>query len=120
MKTPSDLNECQYPKLVRDYMPLIITREGATPIFRYISGAEKKSALIDKLREESAELISAIESGDIVSITSEFADLFEVLKALVCETGTYMSAVNDYQAQKLGSKGGFSKGVYMEGVELNE
>lgn len=120
MKHPSEIATSQYPKLVRDYMPLIITREGATPIFRYISGDEKKAALVNKLGEESAELLVALESGNLEEIASEIADIQEVLRAIAQVSGIQMNTIADHQMQKAAVKGAFSKGVYMEAVELNE
>lgn len=120
MKHPSEIPTSQYPKLVRDYMPLIISREGATPVFRYISGEEKRSALVDKLREESAELFAALESGNLEEIAAEIADVQEVLKAIAQTNGIQMSMIADHQMQKAAVKGTFSRGVYMEAVELNE
>lgn len=120
MREPSNLVRSQYPKLVRDYMPIIIRREGATPQFRKLTGADKVQALMDKLHEEVHELEEALSSGRTDQMTEEFADVFEVLTELVYSSGTYMSSVNEYRDQKGAIKGRFSDGIYMEGVEIDE
>ena len=117
MREPSELPNCQYPKLVRDYMPALIQREGGTPIYRRLKAQDKAAALKVKLNEEVEELYSALALDDKAAITEEIADLLEVLTALAYANGIYMSSVELQRQEKAAIKGTFSEGVWMESVE---
>lgn len=118
-REPSPLAECQYPKLVRDYMPAIISRDGRKPIYKQLKDDEYREALKKKLSEEFAELLDAIDQGDKKSITEELGDMFDVLTALSHSHNIFIDDVEMVREQKGAVKGKFGLGIWMEAVELN-
>ena len=100
----------KYDKLVRDEIPEIIAKSGKPVRFRYlIDDDEYKIALEMKLDEEVAELH---ENHSI----EEFADVAEVLYALIEAYGYRVIDVIKYRAEKKAEKGGFENGVFLEEV----
>src|SRR5690606_342167 len=66
-------------KLVRDKIPEFIRASGRTPHVSALSPSAYREALIDKLREEAAEL-QAAQTGE--ALLEEAADVLEVLAAI--------------------------------------
>ena len=86
----------KYNKLVRDKIPEIIESNGEKPITRILDDVEYNEELIKKLNEEYHEVIEANEE----SIIEELADMLEVM-----------------ESKKKIKRGGFSKKLYLKGVE---
>ena len=96
-------------KLVRDRIPEIIRQSGAEPVCRTLNGEEKLAALKEKLCEEAAEFR---QSGEM----EELADVAEVLRALLRETGISRDALENARARNYRERGGFDGGVWLEEV----
>ena len=94
-------------KLVRDKIPEIIKSTGKTPITKILKGRDYLDALCDKLIEEAKEF-------NIDRSVKELADVLEVVKAIM-STGSY-ETVYEEMDHKRDLRGGFEKGIYLEGV----
>lgn len=99
-----------YNKLVRDEIPRIIKENGKNPEVRILSEQDYLKALDKKLTEEVAEY-QADKSME------EIADILEVLDAICLARGYSIEDVLKVKTKKLQSRGGFSKRVYLVGVE---
>ena len=103
----------KYNKLVRDKIPEIIANSKKVVCFRYLEGEEYKEALERKLDEEVAEL------HENLSI-EEFADVAEVLYALIEACGYRVIDVIKCRERKRAEKGAFDRGAYLEEVMMND
>lgn len=104
-----------YNKLVRDKIPAIIEAYGKKANYRVLSKEERLAALEEKIKEELAEYMDAKTEADKIE---ELADICEVLSALVEYFG--VRSVIDRAFEKYGERGGFSRGVFLESVEVDE
>lgn len=104
----------RYDKLVRDKIPEIIASSGKVPITRYISGSELDAALRNKLKEESAEALSASSRADLLA---ELADVVEVLDALLRHHDLDMHDLEQIRTAKRAERGGFEKAIVLDRVE---
>lgn len=91
-------------KLVRDLMPDIIRSHGDTPRTRIAGGAEYRALLLDKLREETAE-VAAAAPGDRAE---ELADVLEVVYAIADDLGVSRADLEALRAGKAAERGGFA------------
>ncbi len=96
-------------KLVRDRIPEIIRESGGVPRTRKLRGEKLKTALLDKLAEEHAELLAETN-------LEEIADLMEVLLALAKVQGHTEDETLRCLRQKRRERGGFDGGVFLTGV----
>jgi predicted house-cleaning noncanonical NTP pyrophosphatase (MazG superfamily) len=94
-------------KLVRDRIPEIIEAEGRRPIVRELIGQKLRTALLDKLVEEHAELLNANDSQHRLE---ELADIAEVIFALAGQYGADEKALLALVREKRNERGGFEKG----------
>ena len=101
-------------KLVRDKIPDIIRATGRTPRVRILPAEEYRSALHDKLHEEVAELLAALDSHAVVE---EAADVLEVLTAIVAEHGATLDTIVDVAGKKRAERGGFDMRLWLESVD---
>ena len=101
-------------KLVRDRIPERIAANGGTPRTRIVDGDERKSLLKAKVLEEATE-VSETHTTD--SLVEELADLYEVLQAIQRAYGIDMSRINDIKQKKWDERGGFERGIVLEGVD---
>ncbi|MFD6076898.1 nucleoside triphosphate pyrophosphohydrolase [Streptomyces hydrogenans] len=91
-------------KLVRDRIPQIIRNEGAEPV-TYIAGPEEyRARLLEKLREEVAELLDA----DEAAAPGELADVAEVLLALAADLGLSPEQLEAIRVAKARERGSFA------------
>ncbi|MBI4015246.1 MAG: nucleoside triphosphate pyrophosphohydrolase [Candidatus Aenigmarchaeota archaeon] len=97
-------------KLVRDNMPEIMKRAGKEPVFKIVEGKEYWDKLKEKLEGEVMEF-SANESKE------EVADILEVVNAICEFRGFDMGEIERIRLKKLGERGGFRKGLVLEGVK---
>ena len=102
-----------YKKLVRDKIPDIIINNGEKPITRILSLEEYKLELERKLEEEMKEVLNS--SGN--ERLEELADLLEVMIALANLDGKELEDIEKTCTLKREKRGGFSKRIYLEGVE---
>ncbi|NCN52337.1 nucleoside triphosphate pyrophosphohydrolase [Candidatus Parcubacteria bacterium] len=101
-------------KLVRDRIPEIIEGNGERPIVRELTDDEFRRALKDKLVEEATEVTTAQEKDELVA---ELADVHEVLHALYNAYEITERDVIESAEQKREARGGFTKKIFLEGVE---
>lgn len=106
-------------KLVRDFIPDEIQKRGAIPITSTLRGKALSESLYAKLWEEHAELISANEATDGRSqkVLDEIADMIEVLLSLAKIAGYDEAQTLAILHDKRARKGGFSKGIFLEGIK---
>jgi predicted house-cleaning noncanonical NTP pyrophosphatase (MazG superfamily) len=101
-----------YRKLVRDFIPAIIRRNGHEPKSRQLSLQEYRVALSEKAHEELRELTEA--SGP--QVVEELADLLEVLRAVAVADGFSWEEVEEATRKKRKERGGFEGRVWLESV----
>ncbi|HLD41549.1 MAG TPA: nucleoside triphosphate pyrophosphohydrolase [archaeon] len=97
-------------KLVRDNIPDIMKRAGKEPVFRIVEGKEYWNKLKEKLDGEVKEF-SANESKE------EVADILEVVNAICEFKGFDREEIERIRVKKLDERGGFRKGLVLEGVK---
>ena len=98
-----------YNKLVRDYIPEVITRNNKTFTSHIASDMEYKMELFNKLREEADELIRE-------PCVEEIADVLEVLDSIKKLYGFSDDDINAAKLSKLEECGGFDKRIILETV----
>lgn len=96
-----------YNKLVRDNIPEIMIKNGATPITRILNDEEYFEELKKKLLEETNEFL---ESNDIV----EIADIEEVLLAILKYKNYTFKDLEKIRQEKAIKKGTFTKKLFLE------
>lgn len=101
-------------KLVRDRIPEIIEGNGERPIVRELTDDEFRRALKDKLVEEATEVAGTQDTGTLIA---ELADVHEVLHALYEAYEITERDVVESAQQKREARGGFTKKIFLEGVE---
>jgi predicted house-cleaning noncanonical NTP pyrophosphatase (MazG superfamily) len=101
-------------KLVRDKIPDVIRASGRTPHVRTLSTAEYRAALLDKLREEVAELIAAATRSAVIE---EAADVLEVLTAIAIEHSATLDSIVEVARRKRAERGGFDMRLYLNGID---
>lgn len=96
-------------KLVRDNIPLIIERTGASVVTRRLSDGEYREALNQKLQEEVNEYLEN-ENAE------ELADVVEVIHAILALKGISVEALEALRRQKRERNGGFETRCFLESV----
>ena len=96
-----------YNKLVRDNIPEIMIKNGATPITRILNDDDYLNELNKKLLEEVNEYL---ESGDIL----ELADIEEVLLALLSIKKVSIEEFENTRIDKVKKRGTFTKKIFLE------
>jgi predicted house-cleaning noncanonical NTP pyrophosphatase (MazG superfamily) len=104
-------------KLGRDKSLESLAKDGITSHYRYVSGHELRQALQRKLVEEAQEVH---ESKDHKEVIDELADVLEVIDGLCKAYDISMADVLKAKAEKLGRRGGFEIGFYLETFEIDE
>jgi predicted house-cleaning noncanonical NTP pyrophosphatase (MazG superfamily) len=99
-------------KLVRDRVPDIIRSAGREPLVKRLTGKALTSALLDKLTEELAELLSAVDQKQILE---EIGDLIEAALALAHQYGATEDAMSSLRAAKNSQNGAFTEGYLYSG-----
>jgi predicted house-cleaning noncanonical NTP pyrophosphatase (MazG superfamily) len=104
-------------KLIRDKLPQIMRISGIQLFERVMEKDEYLKKLKDKLLEEVKEVI---ESQSEKEMQEEFADLLEVILALLKVYGVELTHIQKIAEQKRLEKGGFDKRIYAAFVEIEE
>jgi predicted house-cleaning noncanonical NTP pyrophosphatase (MazG superfamily) len=100
----------EYNKLVRDRIPEIIRRGGASARVSRVDAANAVDVLRHKLVEESVEALTA----DADDLLTELADVAEVIDALLVRMGVGPAALEATRRSRRTARGGFSRMVYLE------
>lgn len=108
-----------FQKLVRDNIPTIIEANGETCVTRKLSDKEYENALVEKLKEEVAELLEAYTSKErsVLDCAEEMADVIEVLYAMGKTCAVSKRDVEHVRSQKAAEKGTFSKKIFLVSTE---
>lgn len=96
----------QFNKLVRDYIPEIIEKNGQTAHVAVLEDEEYEKALEEKLKEEVNEYISD-------NSVEELADILEVLDAILQFRNITWEDVMDAKKKKKEQRGGFDKRLFL-------
>ena len=99
----------QYNKLVRDRIPEIIERDGRDCSTRAMSEEQYREALRTKLIEEAEEVAAA----DREKLTTELADVYEIMDAIMVAYGIDREAVFAEQEMRRVERGGFAKRIQL-------
>ncbi len=102
-----------YNKLIRDRIPEIILTSGNTCSTRTLSEEEYESYLKMKLQEE---VLEYFEEPSI----EELADILEVVYALVELHDSSVKYLEKTRKEKRISRGGFTKRIFLESVNIND
>ena len=103
----------EYGKLVRDRIPEIIASDGRRPTVEVLTAADRRTALVAKLTEETAEVAAVDDAG----LPEELGDVLEVLRALAADVGLSLDEVLVLADRKRASRGGFERGLLLVRVE---
>lgn len=101
----------EYNKLVRDKIPEIIERQGATCKTRILSDEEYIKMIDQKLDEELSEYQAE-------PCLEELADLVEVIYAAAVARGYTIDELHTLRVQKAELRGGFEKKILL--IETSE
>ena len=102
-----------YNKLVRDNIPDIIKKNGATPIVRILDDEEYFKELNRKLKEELNEYL---DGNDI----EELADLYAVMLAILDYKKMSLMEFDIIRKMKVEKRGAFKNKIYLESVIDNK
>ncbi|UOQ69174.1 nucleoside triphosphate pyrophosphohydrolase [Hymenobacter volaticus] len=103
----------EYRKLIRDYIPAIITAAGRSCETRVLDQQEFLVALREKLVEEAQEVRTARED----QLPTELADVLEVFETLLAAHGVSMEEVRLLQAERRRDRGGFASRLQLIRVQ---
>ena len=103
--------ENEYPKLVRDKIPEIVSARVGHPIkTRVLKAKEYDKYLKMKVVEEAQELMEA--KGKI-HIAEELADVMELIDIILKENKLTLKDIRSVQKAKVKERGGFKKKILM-------
>jgi len=103
-------------KLVRNKLIEMQLALGEKPHYRVLKGKEMRDALLSKIIEETKE--TQAKKG--ASISSEIADIQQAIDDLVDQAGLTKEEIAIQQELKNIEKGSFSKGYFVETIDLEE
>lgn len=109
--------EFKLNKLVRDKLPYDYKKLDQVAKYKELTLAEHKAELINKLIEEADEMKAV---GSIDEIKSEIADVQQALDDLIKLYDINPIEISKIQQKKFDKKGGFSNGVFVETIKLND
>lgn len=106
-------------KLVRDNIDALIQAQGHNVESRKIDQEKLAGLIMGKYSEELTELADAVKSGDRKKIVEELADLRSLTLSLQGLLKISDEEVNVIEENKSAKKGSFTKGTFIEYVELS-
>lgn len=107
-----------FNKLIRDKILQLHKDAGHVIEYRHIGGTEFKEKLRLKLHEESDEVpIRGVADQEVIE---ELADVQQVLDDLKQAYELTDEQIQQAQTAKYEKKGGFTRGIFVESVELSE
>ena len=101
-----------YNKLIRDRIPEIIEKDGATFKTRILNEEDFKTELLKKLIEEAEEVVGA--KDDNKELVKELGDILEVIDYLVRSFALDRNEIERVKAERKDSRGGFDKKLLLE------
>jgi len=107
-----------FNKLIRDNILQLHFDAGHHITYEILKGEALKTKLREKLHEEADEIPVRAEVDD--EIIEEIGDVQQVLDDLKRQYGITNEQIRAAQAAKFNKKGGFSRGFFIETVELPE
>ncbi|MFH1207816.1 MAG: nucleoside triphosphate pyrophosphohydrolase [Patescibacteria group bacterium] len=116
------MKKIYYHKLVRDRIPHIISTKGAQFFVKKLSLRQFETELYKKVGEEASGLLATKNRQEL---TSELADIYEVLKAIRRYKKIKPSCIRYELKKNMKRKGGFAKRLYLvwaedDGYRTNE
>ena len=112
----SSVNHYKLNKLVRDKSVQRMENEGALVMWRELEQTQRIPHLLKKLKEEQQEVQTAFARGETEQMTNELSDLMDVIYALADAADINMQDVMASSEEKLRSRGGFKKGIYVDKI----
>lgn len=112
----SSANHYKLNKLVRDKSVQRMENEGALVMWRELEQPQRIPHLLKKLNEEQLEVHSAFAMGNREQMANELSDLMDVIHALADAADIPMADVMQHSEDKKRSRGGFSKGIYVDKI----
>lgn len=100
-------------KLVRDRIPAIIAQDGRTPQVRQLPDAEVAPFVHRKVLEEAAELYEALGRRDRAHVTSELADLLEIMRRAAALADIPWAEVEAAREQRREARGAFEQNIVL-------
>lgn len=97
----------RYDKLVRDKIPELIKGKGEVCLSHVANDGEYWAKLKEKLVEEAEEFRSA-------PSVAEFADILEVLEAILAHTKFDRNEIRAVKEKKVAERGGFKNRIILE------
>lgn len=99
------MTKISYNKLIRDRIPEVIEQDGKNYKVESLALVEYEQALLEKLVEEAEEARRA----DEAHITSELADVLEVIDALLVLKHLSRQTLRTEQRRRRSERGGYEK-----------
>ncbi|MDO4271717.1 MAG: nucleoside triphosphate pyrophosphohydrolase [Candidatus Saccharibacteria bacterium] len=105
-------------KLVRGNIVKNIDFEGHYVDWRKLDDRELPLAILNKLSEEMAEVIEAVQSGDRDEEIEEVADLLAIVESYAQVRGLDMAEINRAKDTKTAKRGSLADGVWVNYCDL--
>lgn len=102
-------NKVEYKKLIRDRIPEIIEASGKKHISYVADDSEYQFKLLEKLLEESKEMLET-------PCLEELADILEVIESLKSAFNFSEEALEKMRLEKKASRGGFDQKLILDYV----
>lgn len=106
-----------FNKLIRDKLEQEYIRLDHRAKYVKLSDAELIEALKRKIVEEAEEIPA---DGLKEDVASELADVMQVVEDIAAKLGVSSQDILEAKDRKFAKKGGFSKGLFVERVTLND
>lgn len=106
----------RFNKLVRDKMPELYAAMNERIVSKKLTGKELLAALKDKMVEEAGEM--PVESDERQALINELADVEQVMDDFKQVLGITDDEIGQAKQVKLQKKGGFSEGIFVETITL--
>ena len=107
----------QFDKLIRSKLPERMIREGVTINSKQLCDEEYVMQLKNKIVEEANEVSDAVTKE---SLTTELADVVEVIHAIAKASGIEMAEIEAARLEKRAVNGHFQASTYVNYIEVVE
>lgn len=104
-----------FQKLVRDKIAAVIEKNGGKVVSRKLKKDEFIVELVKKVAEEAREIKPSLSKPEA---TEELADVVEAIAALKKEFGIADRELEKFRREKLRTRGGFDKRIFIDHVEV--